>query len=108
MFPFILFSLIAGIIAIAGYRYFAERQPEYPNGRVLTAFALWGGRHALMSKRGLGGGGGRCGKRAADAAMGIGWRYACMRLIGCVISDDFGSDCVAQSRITPFQAAFKS
>ena len=106
MFPFILFPLIAGIIAIAGYRYFAERQPEYPNGRVLTAFALWGGATRAHGKawawrR-------RCGKRAADAAMGIGWRYACMRLIGCVISGDFIGDCVAQSRITPFQAVFKS
>ena len=43
MFPFILFPLIAGIIAIAGYRYLAKRQPEYPNTRVILTFALFGG-----------------------------------------------------------------
>ena len=43
MFPFILFPLIAGIIAIAGYRYLAKRQPEYPNARVILTFALFGG-----------------------------------------------------------------
>ena len=43
MFPFILFPLIAGIIAIAGYRYLAKRQPEYPNTRVILTFALLGG-----------------------------------------------------------------
>lgn len=38
--------MIAGIIAIAGYRYLAKakRQPEYPNARgVILTFALFGG-----------------------------------------------------------------
>ena len=35
--------MIAGIIAIAGYRYLAKRQPEYPNARVILTFALLGG-----------------------------------------------------------------
>ena len=35
--------MIAGIIAIAGYRYLAKRQPEYPNTRVILTFALLGG-----------------------------------------------------------------
>ena len=43
MFPFILSPLVAGVIAIAGYRYLAKRQPEYPNGRVIAAFTLLGG-----------------------------------------------------------------
>ena len=43
MFPFIPFPLIAGIIAIAGYRYLAKRQPEYPNARVIAMFTLLGG-----------------------------------------------------------------
>ena len=43
MFPFIPFPLIAGIIAIAGYRYLAKRQPEYPNARVIAVFTLLGG-----------------------------------------------------------------
>lgn len=43
MFPFILFPLIAGVIAIVGYRYLAKRQPEYPNGRVIATFTLLGG-----------------------------------------------------------------
>ena len=38
--PFILFPLIAGIIAVAGYCYLAKRQPEYPNGRVIATFTL--------------------------------------------------------------------
>lgn len=40
MFLFILFPLIAGVIAIVGYRYLAKRQPEYPNGRVIATFTL--------------------------------------------------------------------
>ncbi len=41
--PFILFPLIAGIIAVAGYCYLEKRQPEYPNARVIAVFTLLGG-----------------------------------------------------------------